>query len=59
MITGVVLAPIEGYNIVECLRALTPHVAEVLVIDMKSTDYTVDLARPIANRILPHQLTEL
>lgn len=41
MITGVVLARNEEANIVECLQSLHPHVAEILLIDMESSDRTV------------------
>jgi glycosyltransferase involved in cell wall biosynthesis len=48
MITGVVLARNEERNIVACLECLRPHVAELLLIDMKSQDRTVDFAKRFA-----------
>jgi hypothetical protein len=54
VITGVVLARNEETNIVDCLRSLLPYVDELLLIDMESSDRTVELARPYATRILSH-----
>ena len=54
MITGVVLARNEERNIVECLKALRPHVAEILLIDMESSDQTVALARPYVAKVISH-----
>ncbi len=54
MISGVVLARNEEANIVGCLEALRPHVAEILLIDMESSDRTVELARPFVSKVLPH-----
>ena len=56
MITGVVLARNEEANIVACLQSLQPHVGELLLIDMESSDRTVELARPHVTRVLPHPL---
>lgn len=56
MITGVVLARDEELNIVGCLEALRPHVAELFLIDMESSDRTVELSRPYVDRILRHPL---
>jgi len=56
MITGVILARNEARNIVPCLEALRPHVEELLLIDMASTDETVELARPLVQRVLTHPL---
>lgn len=56
MITGVVLARNEENNIVECLESLRPHVAEIILIDMESTDGTVELARPFVSKVLTHPL---
>ncbi len=56
MISGVVLARNEQRNIVECLRRLRPHVEEVVLIDMRSEDRTVELARPWVDQILSHEL---
>jgi glycosyltransferase involved in cell wall biosynthesis len=58
MITGVVLAHNEEHNIDECLSALRPHVAELIVIDTESTDGTVRLARKWADRVLSHPNSE-
>ncbi len=58
MITGVVLARNEERNIVECLRNLRPHVEELFLIDMESSDQTVDLARPLVDRVLEHPLIQ-
>lgn len=54
MITGVVLTRNEEANIVGCLEALGPHVAEIILIDMESSDRTVELARPMVSKILSH-----
>lgn len=54
MITGVVLARNEAENIVDCLRHLRPHVEELLLIDMESSDATVELSRPLVDGILSH-----
>ena len=56
MITGVVLARNEEHNIVACLRSLQPYVDEIILIDMESTDRTVELARPLTTKILIHPL---
>ena len=56
MITGVVLARNEASNIVDCLGALQPHVSELILIDMASEDDTVQLAQPLVDRILHHEL---
>lgn len=56
LITGVVLARNEESNIRECLEALRPHVAEILLIDMESDDRTVQLARPYVAKVLRHPL---
>ena len=50
MITGVVLARNEEANIVECLESLQPHVGEIILIDMESTDLTVALAKPLCHQ---------
>ena len=54
MLTGVVLARNEERNIDACLRHLRPHVSELLLIDMESTDETVNLAKPYVDRVLRH-----
>ncbi|QDU73736.1 D-inositol-3-phosphate glycosyltransferase [Bremerella volcania] len=56
MISGVVLARNEEINIVGCLQALQPHVDEILLIDMESTDRTVELATPYVQSVLRHRL---
>jgi FkbM family methyltransferase len=56
MISGVVLARNEEANIVGCLEALRPYVSEILLIDMESTDRTVELARPYVTKVLYHPL---
>jgi glycosyltransferase involved in cell wall biosynthesis/predicted O-methyltransferase YrrM len=56
MITGVILARNEARNIVDCIRALRPHVGEVILIDMESADETAPLARPLVDRVLVHPL---
>ncbi len=56
MISGVVLARNEEVNIVGCLEALQPHVDEILLIDMESSDRTVELATPYVDRLLTHPL---
>jgi hypothetical protein len=55
MITGVVLARNEERNIADCLAALRPHVAELLLVDMESTDRTIELARPFVRKVLRHR----
>lgn len=54
MISAVILARNEADNIVECLKAIRPHVAEVILIDMESADTTVELARPYVSKNLSH-----
>lgn len=56
MITGVVLARNEERNIVQCLECLRPHVEEIILIDMESTDHTLELASPLVDRMLHHPL---
>jgi glycosyltransferase involved in cell wall biosynthesis len=56
MITGVVLARNEEGNIVDCLKAIRPHVGELLLIDMESDDRTAELARPLVEKVLTHPL---
>jgi glycosyltransferase involved in cell wall biosynthesis len=56
MFTGVVLARNEAANIVECLTALKTHVEELILIDMESSDGTVELARPLVDQVLTHPL---
>jgi glycosyltransferase involved in cell wall biosynthesis/Tfp pilus assembly protein PilF len=55
-ISGVILARNEEHNIVDCINALRPHVSEIVLIDMESSDRTVDLARPLADKVLAHPL---
>lgn len=52
MITGVVLARNEAKHIVACLASLRPHVGELILIDMESSDETVALARPFISKVL-------
>ncbi|MCH7725476.1 MAG: glycosyltransferase family 2 protein, partial [Planctomycetes bacterium] len=54
MITGVVLARNEEANIVECLQSFRPHVGELILIDMESSDRTVELASPFVDKNLSH-----
>ena len=56
MITGVILARNEEENIVGCIHALAPHVDEIILIDMESTDRTVELAVPLVSKVLRHPL---
>jgi glycosyltransferase involved in cell wall biosynthesis len=56
MLTGVVLARNEAANIVECLTALKSHVEELILIDMESSDSTIELARPVVDQVLTHPL---
>ena len=56
MITGVVLARNEEHHIADCLAALRPHVQEIILIDMESSDRTVELARPLVDQVLIHPL---
>ena len=50
--SGVILARNEETNIAACVEAVLPHVGECLLIDMESTDRTVELARPLVDRVL-------
>ncbi|MEX0677441.1 MAG: class I SAM-dependent methyltransferase [Pirellulales bacterium] len=54
MISGIILAHNEEHSIVDCIRALRPHVGEVLLIDTESTDRTVELAKRLVDRVLSH-----
>lgn len=56
MITGVVLARNEAANIVDCLKSLRPHVEELILIDMESSDDTVPLSAPLVDQIISHPL---
>ncbi len=56
MISGVILARNEESNIVDCVQSIRPHVSEIILIDMESTDTTIELARPIVDKILHHEL---
>lgn len=55
-ISGVILARNEERNIAACIEALLPHVNEIIVIDMESTDRTVEIARSLGARVLHHPL---
>lgn len=54
MITGVILTHNEEKNIEACIKHLRPHVSEILLLDTESTDRTVELARPLVDRIIVH-----
>jgi FkbM family methyltransferase len=56
MISGIILARNEESNIVDCIKSLRPHVSEVILIDMESSDATIELARPIVDKLLRHKL---
>src|SRR5262249_21628347 len=56
-ITGVVLVRNEERNIYRCLETFRPHVDELILIDMESNDFTVQLARPLVDKVLSHPLT--
>lgn len=56
MITGVILARNEEQNIEPCIESFKPHVDELFLIDMESEDRTVEIARPLVDRVLPHKL---
>lgn len=45
----------EEANIVACLTSVRPLADELLVVDSFSTDRTVELARPLADRVLQHE----
>ncbi len=45
----------EAENIVACLESCRPLADELLVVDSFSTDDTVALARPIADRVVQHE----
>ncbi len=57
MITGVVLARNEARHIAACLASLRPHVGELFLIDMESSDETVALAKPYVDKIIPAKKT--
>ena len=57
MITGVVLARNEARHIVACLQSLRPHVGELFLIDMESSDETVALAKPYVDKVIPAKKT--
>jgi glycosyltransferase involved in cell wall biosynthesis len=52
----VILARNEERNIVACSEAARRSGDEVLLIDMESTDRTVELARPLVDKVLSHPL---
>lgn len=54
MIIGVILARNEELNIATALTALRPHVGELILIDMESSDRTVEVAQPLVDRVLTH-----
>jgi len=54
LITGVILTHNEEDNVVGCIRALRPQVEEIILVDTESTDRTVELARPLVDKILHH-----
>ena len=56
MITGVVLARNEEHHIADCLAARRPHVQEIILIDMESSDRTVELVCPLVDQVLIHPL---
>ena len=56
MMTGAILVRNEDANIVACIEAYRPHVGELLFIDMESSDRTVELARPLVDRVPYHLL---
>lgn len=56
MITGVVLARNEQAQLAACLQSLRPHVEQLFLIDMESTDRTVELASALVDRVLHHPL---
>jgi glycosyltransferase involved in cell wall biosynthesis/Flp pilus assembly protein TadD len=53
-ISGVILARNEEDNIVDCIATLRPHVSEILLIDMESSDRTAELAKPRVDKLLSH-----
>ncbi len=56
MITGVILARNESENIVECVNAIRPHVSQLILIDMDSSDDTVSLVNDRVDLVLHHSL---
>jgi hypothetical protein len=54
--SGVVMVHNGAPDIVDCLRSLVPHVDDLILIDVESTDRTVELARPFVTMILTHRL---
>ncbi len=56
MISGVILARNEENNIVECIKSIRPHVAELILIDMDSADDTVSLAQSFVDKVMHHEL---
>ncbi|MCA9178831.1 MAG: glycosyltransferase [Planctomycetales bacterium] len=58
MISGVILARNEEGNILDCITQLRPFVTEIVLIDMESTDRTVEIARPHVAKLLSHALQD-
>lgn len=56
-ITAVVNTHNEAANITRCLRSVHPHVDEIVVVDMESTDDTRILAKKFTSRIFKHPHT--
>src|SRR5687768_13686836 len=52
MIAGVILARNAELNIAQCVEALRAHADEVILIDADSDDRTVELAKPLVDKIL-------
>lgn len=56
MISAVIPVRNEESNIVACIENVRPHVQQIIVVDMESTDRTVERARPLVDTILTHPL---
>jgi len=51
-ISTVVISYNEQDNIERCLKSVAPFSSEVIVVDSNSTDRTVELAQPLATRVI-------
>jgi glycosyltransferase involved in cell wall biosynthesis len=57
-ISAVIMTLNEEHNIEFCLRSVRPWCNEVIVVDMKSEDQTVEIARRYADTVLEHDRIE-
>lgn len=56
-ISAVVNTYNEERNIMRCLTSIRPHVDEIVVVDMNSTDRTVNKAKQITDKVYKHPYT--